>query len=69
MPKTRSTKPNKISPMLCGALKPIQDRHIFVSFVMTGEVWLMLIEGLKRWVSGREHRSPKRMDEVKDSER
>jgi hypothetical protein len=66
--KNPKTKPNKISPMLCVALKPIQHRHIVVSFVMTGEVWLMLIEGLKRWVSGREHRSPKRIDEVNYSE-
>jgi hypothetical protein len=32
--------------MLCVALKPIQQRHIVISFVMTVEVWLMLIEAL-----------------------
>jgi len=31
------------SPMLWLALKPTQHRHIVVSFVMTGEIWLMLI--------------------------
>jgi hypothetical protein len=34
---------NKISPMLWLALKPTQHRHVVVSFVMTGETWLMLI--------------------------
>jgi len=29
-----------------------QHRHIVVSFVMTGEIWLMLI--CQRWVTGRE---------------
>jgi len=31
-----------MSPMLWLALKPTQARHIVVSFVMTGEIWLML---------------------------
>jgi hypothetical protein len=43
MRENRKTKPNKMSPMLWLALKPIQHRHIVVSFVMTGEIWLMLI--------------------------
>lgn len=36
------TKPNFIAPMLWLALKPTQARHIVVSFVMTGEICLML---------------------------
>jgi len=37
------TRPNKIAPMLWVALKPIQARHMVVSFEMTGEIWFMLI--------------------------
>jgi hypothetical protein len=36
-------KPNNIAPMLWRALKPTYARHIVVCFVMTGEIWLMLM--------------------------
>jgi hypothetical protein len=53
--------------MLWLALKPTQHRHIVVSFVTTGEIWLNA--DLQGRVSGREFWSPERIDEMNDSKR